>query len=72
MVSVDEGEIEAIVETVQPTAADWIVELIISRKSVFLISSEPPKANIGQKVGLSFKLDGLHVFVEKDQSIKYV
>ena len=64
-------EIEAMVETIQPTGADWIVGLIVSGKSVFSISSEQPKANVGQKVGLSFKLEGLHVFDEKDQSINY-
>ena len=72
MVAVNEGEIEAIVETVQPTGADWIVGLIVSGKSIFAISSEQPKGNVGQKVGLSFKLDGLHLFDEKDQSIKYI
>ena len=72
MVSVDKGEIEAIVETIQPTGADWIVGLIVSGKSVFAISSEQPKANVGQKVGLSFKLEGLHGFDDKDQRIKYV
>ena len=72
MVAVNEGEIEAIVETVQPTGADWIVGLIVSGKSIFAISSEQPKANVGQKVGLSFKLEGLHLFDEKDQSIKYI
>ena len=40
--------------------------------SVFAISSEQPKANVGQKVGLSFKLEGLHGFDDKDQRIKYV
>tara|TARA_Y100001947_G_scaffold89451_1_gene76209 strand:- start:574 stop:1353 length:780 start_codon:yes stop_codon:yes gene_type:complete len=72
MVSADKGEIEAIVETIQPTGADWIVGLIVSGKSVFAISSEQPTANVGQKVGLSFKLEGLHVFDDKDQRIKYV
>ena len=72
MVSVDKGEIEAIVETIQPTGADWIVGLIVSGKSVFAISSEQPTTNVGQKVGLSFKLGGLHVFDDKDQRIKYV
>ena len=72
MVSVDKGEIEAIVETIQPTGADWIVELIVSGKSVFAISSEQPTTNVGQKVGLSFKLEGLYVFDDKDQRIKYV
>ena len=65
-------KIEAIVETIQPTGADWIVGLIVSGKSVFAISSEQPTANVGQKVGLSFKLEGLHVFDDNDQSIKYV
>ena len=72
MVSADKGEIEAIVETIQPTGADWIVGLIVSGKSVFAISSEQPRSNVGQKVGLSFKLEGLHVFDDKDQRIKYL
>jgi len=46
--------------------------LIVSGKSIFAISSEQPTANVGQKVGLSFKLEGLHVFDDKDQRIKYV
>jgi len=46
--------------------------LIVSGISVFAISSEQPTANVCQKVGLSFKLEGLHVFDDKDQSIKYV
>ena len=72
MVSAEKGEIEAIAETIQPTGADWIVGLIVSSKSVFAISSEQPTTNVGQKVGLSFKLEGLHVFDVKDQRIKYV
>ena len=72
MVSADKGEIEAIVETIQPTGADWIVGLIVSGKSIFAISSKKPATDVGQKVGLSFKLEGLHVFDDKDQRIKYV
>ena len=72
MVSKDKGDIEAIVETIQPTGADWIVGLIVSGKSIFAISSEQPTKKIGQKVGLSFKLEGLHTFDDKDQRIKYV
>jgi len=66
MVSADKGDIEAIVETIQPTGADWIVGLVVSGKSVFAISSEQPPANVAQKVGLSFKLEGLHAFDGKD------
>ena len=72
MVSKDKGDIEAIVETIQRTGADWIVGLIVSGKSIFAISSEQPTTNVGQKVGLSFKLEGIHTFDDKDQRIKYV
>ena len=40
--------------------------------SVFAISSEQPKANVGLKIGFSLKLESLHGFDDKDQRIKYV
>ena len=42
MVQINEGDINATIETIQPTGADWIVGLSIFGKSIFLISSDPP------------------------------
>ena len=67
-----EGEIDAVLETIQPTGADWIVELVVSGKSIFAISSDQPKSDVGQKVRLSFKLDGLHVFDDQDLNLKLI
>ena len=67
-----EGEIDAVLETIQPTGADWIVELVVSGKSIFAISSDQPKSDIGQKVRLSFKLDELHVFDDQDLNLKLI
>ena len=50
----------------------WFLIVFVSGKFVFAISSEQPTTNVGQKVGLSFKLEGLHGFDDKDQRIKYV
>lgn len=69
MVPSEKADIVAIVETIQPTGADWIVGLIVSGKSFFAISSEQPISDIGQKVGLSFKLDGIHAFDNSDQRV---
>ena len=71
MVPKDKGDIEAIIETIQPTGADWIIGIIVSGKSFFAISSDQPIANVGQKIGLTFKLGGLHIFDENDQRIQY-
>ena len=64
--------IDAVLETIQPTGADWIVELVVSGKSIFAISSDQPISDVGQKVRLSFKLDGLHVFDDQDLNLKLI
>ncbi len=69
MVSKDKGDINGTIETIQPTGADWIVGLNVSGKSLFVISSDQPPGIESETIGLSFKLDGLHVFDNKDQKI---
>ena len=69
MVSKDQGDINSTIETIQPTGADWIVGLNILGKSIFAISSEQPPGIERETIGLSFKLDGLHAFDNKDQKI---
>ena len=66
LTSKDNGDINGKIETIQPTGADWIVGLNISGKSIFAISSEQPPGNENDTIGLSFKLDGLHVFDRND------
>ena len=58
--------------TPYPSSSAEVPNCFVQCFSVFAISSEQPTANVGQKVGLSFKLEGLHVFDDKDQRIKYV
>jgi len=58
--------------TPYPSSSAEVPNCFVQCFSVFAISSEQPKANVGQKVGLSFKLEGLHGFDDKDQRIKYV
>ena len=58
--------------TPYPSSSAEVPNCYVQCFSVFAISSEQPKANVGQKVGLSFKLEGLHGFDDKDQRIKYV
>ncbi len=58
--------------TPYPSSSAEVPNCFVQCLSVFAISSEQPKANVGQKVGLSFKLEGLHGFDDKDQRIKYV
>jgi iron(III) transport system ATP-binding protein len=70
MVPKNEGDIDAITETIQPTGADWIVGLNVLSKSIFVISSEQPPAIEGETIGLLFKLDGIHAFDNKDQKIE--
>ena len=69
LVSKDRGDINGKIETVQPTGADWIVGINVLGKSIFAISSEQPPGIEKETIGLSFKLDGLHVFDNKDQKI---
>ena len=58
--------------TPYPSSSAEVPNCFVQCFSVFAISSEQPTTNVGQKVGLSFKLGGLHVFDDKDQRIKYV
>ena len=58
--------------TPYPSSSAEVPNCFVQCFSFFAISSEQPKANVGQKVGLSFKLEGLHGFDDKDQRIKYV
>ena len=58
--------------TLYPSSSVEVPNCFVQCFSVFAISSEQPTANVGQKVGLSFKLEGVHIFDDKDQSIKYV
>ena len=58
--------------TPYPSSSAEVPNCFVQCFSVFAISSEQPTTNVGQKVGLSFKLEGLHVFDDKDQRIKYV
>ena len=58
--------------TPYPSSSAEVPNCFVQCFSVFAISSEQPKANVGQKVGLSFKLEGLHGFDDKDQRIKCV
>ena len=69
LTSKDNGDINGIIETIQPTGADWIVGLNVAGKSIFAISSEQPPGIEKDTIGLSFKLDGLHVFDNKDQKL---
>tara|TARA_Y100001970_G_scaffold254125_1_gene329610 strand:- start:2455 stop:2874 length:420 start_codon:yes stop_codon:yes gene_type:complete len=65
----NKGDINGIIETIQPTGADWIVGLNVFGKSIFAISSEQPPGNERDKIGLYFKSDGLHAFDNKNQKI---
>ena len=69
MVKKNEGDINAIIETIQPTGADWIIGLNIFNKSLFLISSEHPIAKENESVGLVFKSEGCHCFDSQDVRI---
>ena len=70
LTSKDNGDINGTIETIQPTGADWIVGLNISGKSIFAISSDQPPGNENDTIGLSFKLDGLHVFDRNDLKLE--
>ena len=70
LTSKDNGDINGTIETIQPTGADWIVGLNISGKSIFAISSDQPPGNENDTIGLSFKLDGLHVFDINDLKLE--
>ena len=70
LTSKDSGDINGIIETIQPTGADWIVGLNISGKSIFAISSDQPPGNENDTIGISFKLDGLHAFDRNDLKLE--
>ncbi len=69
MVHLDEGDINATIETIQPTGADWIIGVNIFGKSIFLISSDPPIGKESDKIGLLFKPEGCHSFDSDDLRI---
>ena len=69
MVKNNEGDINAIIETIQPTGADWIIGLNIFNKSLFLISSDHPIAKENEPVGVFFKSEGCHSFDSQDLRI---
>jgi iron(III) transport system ATP-binding protein len=69
MVQQNEGDINANIETIQPTGADWIVGINIFGKSIFLISSDPPIGKENDIIGISFKPEGCHSFDSNDLRI---
>ena len=69
LVQKNNGDIDAIIETIQPTGADWIIGLNVSRKSMFLISSEPPIGKENDTIGITFKEEGCHSFDSNDLKI---
>ena len=69
MVQQNNGDINAKIETIQPTGADWIVGLNVSGKSIFVISSEPPIGEENDIIGIDFKVEGCHSFDSNDLRI---
>ncbi len=69
LVQKNNGDIDATIETIQPTGADWIIGLNVSRKSMFLISSEPPIGKENDTIGITFKEEGCHSFDSNDLKI---
>ena len=69
MVQQNNGDINAKIETIQPTGADWIVGLNVSGKSIFVISSEPPIGKENDIIGIDFKVKGCHSFDSNDLRI---
>ena len=69
MVKNNEGDINAIIETIQPTGADWIIGLNIFNKSLFLISSDNPIAKENESIGVIFKSEDCHSFDSQDLRI---
>ena len=69
MVQQNNGDINAKIETIQPTGADWIVGLDVSGKSIFVISSEPPIGKENDIIGIDFKVEGCHSFDSNDLRI---
>ena len=69
LVQKNKGDIDANIETIQPTGADWIIGLNVSGKSMFLISSEPPIGKENDNIGITFKEEGCHSFDINDLTI---
>ena len=69
MVQQNNGDINAKIETIQPTGADWIVGLNVSGKLIFVISSEPPIGKENDIIGIDFKVEGCHSFDSNDLRI---
>ena len=69
MVQQNNGDINAKIETIQPTGADWIVGLNVSGKSIFVISSEQPVGKESDIIGIDFKVEGCHSFDSNDLRI---
>ena len=69
LVQKNNGDIDAIIETIQPTGADWIIGLNVSGKSMFLISSEQPIGKENDTIGITFKEEGCHSFDSNDLKI---
>ena len=70
MVQINKGDINATIETIQPTGADWIVGLSIFDKSIFLISSDPPTGKENDTIGIIFRPEGCHSFDNNDLRIQ--
>ena len=69
LIQKNNGDIDATIETIQPTGADWIIGLNVSRKSMFLICSEPPIGKEYDTIGITFKEEGCHSFDSNDLKI---
>jgi len=69
LVQKNNGDIDATIETIQPTGADWIIGLNVSGKSMFLISSEQPIGKENDTIGITFKEEGCHSFDSNDLKI---
>ena len=69
MVQQNNGDINATIETIQPTGADWIVGLNVYGKSIFVISSEPPIGEENDTIGIDFRVEGCHSFDSNDLRI---
>ena len=69
MVQQNNGDINARIETIQPTGADWILGLNVFGKSIFVISSEQPIGKENDIIGIDFKVEGCHSFDSNDLRI---
>ena len=66
------GTMEAVVDTIQPTGADWIIGLAVKGRPMFALSAEPPPAAVGETVGLTLKPDGVHAFDGEGRNLELV